>query len=192
MANFSASIKGFEEIMDKIDPVKFQREIQGALDDFGLRVEKKAKLLAPKDEGALAQSINHTSGTLSVTVSVNKDYAAYVEFGTRKFAQKYVSTLPNDWKEFAAKFKGSGGSKGSFMSFFYTILKWVQRKGIAAHKTKSGNRSNSKSSIQAEYSAAYLIALKILREGIKPQPFLYPAFTQEEGQLLKDLQNIIE
>lgn len=190
MGTFNASIKGLDEVIAKLDVNKFRDDIQNAFDAFGQSVVTSAKLKAPVDEGGLKNSINATPGNLSITIGVNKDYAAYVEFGTRKFAASYVSSLPTDWKTFAAQFKGKTG--GSFMSFFYVILKWVQRKGIAAHKTKSGGRSNSKASIQAEYSAAYFIALKIIREGIKPHPFLYPAFNEHQPQLIKDLENLLQ
>lgn len=165
-------ITGLDSILKQLDVKKFEQDIQLSLNDFGQRVVKKAKELAPTDEGGwLQQSINTESGKLSVTIEANVNYAAYIEFGTRKFAAAYVSSLPADWKTFAAQFQGPGG--GTFAEFIKSIMAWVKRKGI-------------------DEELAYPIALKILREGIKPQPYLYPAIKDETPLLLKDLQNLLQ
>lgn len=190
MATFSIKIEGLEAALEKLSPAMYKRSVNDAFNAFGLATVKDAKINVPKDEGNLARSINFEKIDYGVQINVNADYAAYVEFGTRKFAESYISQLPNDWKTFAAEFKGKTGGDNSFMSFFYKILKWVQRKGFAADKTKSGKRSNSKNSIQKEYDAAYFIAISILRNGIKPQPYLYPAFEKNKPQLIKDLETI--
>jgi hypothetical protein len=98
-------------------------------------------------------------------------YAAFLEFGTRKYAAQYVASLPADWKSYAATFKGSSG--GSFDELLKAIMGWVKRKGI-------------------DSDAAYPIALKIIREGIKPKPFLYPAINANLKQLQDDLNNVIK
>lgn len=170
MGGYKLEITGVNEIIVKLNIDRMEKFIQGALDDFGFRVVKDAKLRAPKDEGYLARAINSESGKLSVTISVNTDYAAYIEFGTRRFAAVYVSTLPADWQAFARQFQGS--QPGSFADFIRRIIAWVKRKGI-------------------DEDAAYPIALKILREGIKPQPFLYPAFQKQKPLLIKDLEDLL-
>jgi HK97 gp10 family phage protein len=113
MSNFNIKIKGLDEAIAKLDTKKFSVELQNALDAFGQEVVTDAKTLAPVDTGQLKQSINVTPGQLSVTISVNRDYAAYQEFGTRAFASSYVANLPEDWQKFAAQFKGKpGNNKG--------------------------------------------------------------------------------
>ena len=170
MGSYKLTITGVNEILAKLNVKAMEQDIQLALNDFGLRVVQQAKTLTPKDEGYLARSINFTSETLSVTINVNVDYGAYIEFGTRKFAAAYVSTLPSQWQQFAQQFRGS--QPGSFGEFVQRIMAWVKRKGIPEE-------------------AAYPIVLKILREGIKPQPFLYPAFTNQTPVLIKDLENLL-
>jgi hypothetical protein len=39
---------------------------------------------------------------------------------------------------------------------------------------------------------AYLIARSILKNGIKPQPFLFPAYEQQRGQILKDIETVLK
>lgn len=128
------------------------------LNRFGLLMEGDARRLAPIDEGFLAGKIQHIPATLQnlkTDVIVAANYAAYIEFGTRAFGAAYVSSLPPDWQAYAATFKGKGG--GSYDDFIIRITEWVKRKGI-------------------DQNAAYLIARKILRFGIRPHPFFYPAF----------------
>ena len=63
----------------------------------------------------------HVDGGVEVGCAV--DYAAYLEFGTGKFAAEYVATLPTEWKEFASQFKGSAG--GNFREFVESIMGWL-------------------------------------------------------------------
>lgn len=148
-----------------------EQQIKIALVDFGTKVEMDAKRDAPADEGKLRNSINTVYKNGQVAITVTADYAAYMEFGTRKFAAKYVATLPQEWKTYAATFKG--GTGGGFERFIKAIMAWVKRKGI-------------------DDKAAYPIALKILREGVRPQPFLYPAVKKHTPELQKDIQNIFK
>jgi len=170
MGGYKLEVTGLNEILAKLDVKSMEADIQLALNDFGFRVVKEAKTLTPKDEGYLARSINSEPSKLSITISANTDYAAYIEFGTRKFAAAYVSILPPDWQAFASQFKGS--SPGSFVDFIKRIMAWVKRKGIPE-------------------TAAYPIALKILRDGIKPSPFLFPAYEHQRPLLIKDLEALL-
>mgnify|MGYP000896336560 CR=1 FL=1 len=188
MGGFVIKIEGLEKTMQRFMPKHYEPQVQKAFDKFGINADREAKQLAPTDEGLLKNSIYHDVVPLGSIVGCSVEYAAYVEFGTRKYAAAYVSTLPEDWKQLAAQAKGKG--TGSFEEFVLRITKWVQRKGIGAQITVSGNVSKSKSSLAAQKQAAYLIARKIIVEGIKPQPYLKPAVDMASVQLLKDLNNI--
>lgn len=193
-------IEGLEKTLARFDVKKFEPQIQKCFDDFGIRVEMKAKGLAPVNEGRLKSSIFHQSGRLSQTVGASVNYAAYLEFGTRKFAAEYVATLPPDWQSFAATKRGGAG--GSFREMVERITEWVRHKGLGtgfagrigvtgSYSIKSRRRVGSKASQDAENrKAAYAIALHILRNGIKAQPFLYPAYNRYKDQLLTDLKAI--
>jgi hypothetical protein len=54
---------------------------------------------------------------------------------------------------------------------------WVKAKGI-------GNGKNQK-------GLAYIIALSILRKGLRPQPFLIPAYEQEIPKLKTNIKRIL-
>ncbi len=162
-------IEGLDKALARFDIKKYEPKIQQCFDKFGLRVELQAKQNAPVDEGRLKNAIFQEPAKLSSTVGCSVNYAAFVEFGTRKFAAEYVSSLPSDWQLYASQARGGG--TGTFEEFLARIMGWCKRHGISD-------------------KAAYPIALKILREGSKPQPFLYPAFNQAKDQLLKDLENI--
>jgi HK97 gp10 family phage protein len=166
-------IKGLDAAIKNANKIAStaRKETQAALNDFGLRVDGTAKQLAPADEGRLRNSIFNQPGNLSMKVGAATIYAAFLEFGTRKYAAQYVASLPADWKSYAATFKGSSG--GSFDELLKAIMGWVKRKGI-------------------DSDAAYPIALKIIREGIKPKPFLYPAINANLKQLQDDLNNVIK
>lgn len=173
MATFSIKATGIEAIQAKIAEPKFKAAINTALNAFALSSVNDAKQLAPNFEGTIRKNINFDEATNYVTtINVNVDYAAYVEFGTKKFSASYVSGLPRDWQSFAAEFKGKGN--GSFSQFVERLTYWAKKTG------------------KIPVEAAYVTALKILREGVKPQPFLFPAINKNLPQLTKDLNNAIQ
>ena len=193
-------IEGLQKTLARFDIKKFEPKVQAKFNKFGFRVELAAKQNAPVDEGHLKGAIFQDPGRLSVTVGCSVNYAAYLEFGTRKFAAEYVSTLPADWREVAARAKGGRG--GTFEEMVLRITEWVRRKGLGTgfagrigvtgtYSVKSRIRTGSKN-IQAQQNrqAAYAIALKILREGIPAQPYLYPAVNTNIPLLIKDLNAI--
>lgn len=162
-------LKNIDKVFENIKsyPEDLKNVINNEFKAFGIGTVNDAKRLAPVNEGVLRNSIASNADDLKVTISVNIPYAAYLEFGTKSFAQSYVSTLPPDWQTFAADYKGSGG--GSFKEFVMKITEWVRLKGI-------------------DIKAAYPIALKILRTGIKPHPYLFPAFEKNKIELIKNLK----
>ncbi len=195
MSGITVQLKGLDEVLKKLDVKKFERDITDELIDFGNNVVRDAKQNVEDngttDRGDLVNKIgSESTKPLTVTIFVNIFYAAFIEFGTRKFAAAYVSRLPADWQAFAAQYKGSGGG-GTFAEFIIKITEWVKRKGFAAELTKSGNISKSKSSEAAQDQAAYLIAMSILRNGIKAQPYLYPAFEKNVPLLIERLKKLL-
>lgn len=192
MSSFKIDIQNLPNLKAKLAqiPQNVGKQVKAELEAFGFATVEQAKRLAPVDEGHLRSSISHKVVTvdkgLVVEIVVATDYAAYLEFGTRKFAAAYVSTLPPDWQTFAATFRGPGG--GSLSEMIVRLMAWVRRKGFAAQRTKSGNRSNSKASLHGEEQAAYAIALQILLNGVKAHPFLFPA-VRDQKKLLIDRLN---
>jgi HK97 gp10 family phage protein len=170
MSSLNIDITGdFNKKLDKIKS-DVSAIVADELNAFGIETVAMAKTLAPVDEGFLGNSIKFEKKGLSVEIIVAANYAAYLEFGTRAFAAAYVSSLPAEWQEFAAQFKGGGGS---FEDFFMNIIEWVKRKWI-------------------EPAAAYPIAKKILRFGIRARPFLYPAIEVNKKILIDNLKAVLK
>ena len=167
--------KGFDGLKKKFDTLSKEgkADVQSALNDWADRTASDAKSLVSSnssDEGALLRSISPVYGQGNASVVATAKYAAYIEFGTRKFAASYVSSLPQDWAAYANTFKGPSG--GTFKEFVKSLMAWGERTG----------------KLDPKY--AYVAALKILREGIKQQPFLYPSVNKNTPQLIKDIKEI--
>lgn len=190
-----------DKVLEKLSPNGFKKAFNTALINFGQNVDKKAKELSPIDEAGLRSSIFYDVEGLKVTVGARANYAAYLEFGTRKFAAEYVATLPNDWKELAQERKGPAG--GTFAQLVLNITEWVHRKGLGSgfngkigitgtYSIKSRRRTGSKATqAMQDKQVAYLIARKIVRDGIKPHPFLYPAVNQFIDKIPEDIKTEI-
>ncbi len=175
------------------------KDLENGLDSVfttaALEIAATAKRMAPKDEGTIAQSITANTATkMQKEINVNAPYAAYVEFGTGKYAAAYVSTLPAEWKDYAANFRGKGGG-GDFDQFLERIYQWVKRKQIGVtydikthRKTKVGKQT-AETTMRA---TAYFIAIRILQNGIHPHPYLFPAFEQHRKQLQDDIEATIQ
>ena len=186
----SIKLNGLDNLIATVEKTakRAESETKVALTKFVKNTETEAKRLAPANEGRLRNSVNGTVDGFTAKITVTADYAAYLEFGTRKFAARYVATLPQDWQSYAATFRGKGG--GTFDQFIQDIMQWVRQKGIGGLKTKSGRTSESKSSFDAMQQAAYAIALNILQNGIRPQPFVYPAVTKNTPVLEADIKKV--
>lgn len=69
-----------------------EQEIKRAVEQSCAVVERRAKELAPKDTGALRQSITSevdtSSGEITGIIFTPLEYAPYVEYGTGLFAEK--------------------------------------------------------------------------------------------------------
>ena len=203
MSGFTIDITGdFEGKLNNLEE-KVKKIVDDELNAFGLETVSMAKTLAPVDEGFLRNSITFEKQPLSVEIVVAANYAAYLEFGTRGFASAYVSTLPPDWQAFAAQFKGGGG--GSFQEFVMRLTEWVHRKGLGAggpgkpigvtgtYSIKTGKRTGNKATqANEDKSAAYRIALSILRKGIRARPFLFPAVEKNKEILINNLKAVIK
>lgn len=163
--------KGFERLIKELPD-----RVSDVLNASALEIEAKAKRAAPADRGMLRQTISaDTSKDLEKRITANAPYAAYVEFGTGKYAAQYVSTLPANYHAFAAQFKGKGG--GGFKEFVRLLTEWVKRKGIDSENPES---------------TAYAIARSILINGVHPHPYLIPAVINQQKILIRDMQTLLK
>ena len=170
--------EGLEAVMAKFKSYSQTAQIQidGALEEWANAVARDAKMLVSAnsaDEGGLLRSINPDHGNGYASVTASAAHAAYVEFGTRKFAAAYVSSLPGDWAAYANTFKGKSGG-GTFKEFVKILMAWGARTG------------------KMDPKYAYVAALKILREGVKARPFLYPSVNKNLPLLMQDIKAIFK
>jgi len=170
-------VKGLDTLIKKMDKLAkdVQKEVQAELNDWADSTSQNAIQLVSansSDEGLLKNSIKPFYGNGSASVRVAAKYGAYVEFGTRKYAAAYVGSLPADWQTYAGTFKGSAG--GTFEQFVESLMAW-------------GNRTG-----KMEPKYAYVTALKILREGVKARPFIYPSVQKTLPLLRKNLRAIFK
>ena len=165
--------KGIGALVKKFDQLskEGQAEVQSALNNWADVTAKDAKTLAPSNFSGLRNSISADYGRGFAEVKASARYAAYIEFGTRKFAASYVSSLPPDWASYAATFQGPATMGGTFKDLLKSIMEWCIKKGI-------------------DEKAAYPIARKIMIDGIRPQPYLYPSVLKNTPQLIKDIKDI--
>jgi HK97 gp10 family phage protein len=170
-------VKGLDTLIKKMDKLAadVQKEVQAELNDWADTTAQNAISLVSansSDEGLLKNSIKPYYGNGSASVKVAAKYGAYVEFGTRKYAAAYVGSLPADWQAYAATFKGSTG--GTFKQFVASLMAWGDRTG------------------KMDPKYAYVAALKILREGLKARPFIYPSVQKTLPVLKKNLRAIFK
>ena len=103
-------ITGVKEAFDKI-----KNNIKIASDEIDMEmgngIEKiitQAKTLVPAQYSRLASSLRvNKIAKFNYRYGSNVNYAAYVEFGTGKYAASYVPSLENEWQELALSYKTS-------------------------------------------------------------------------------------
>ena len=177
MDQVTFNVTGFDKLYEKFRNVSkaAKVDIKNEFNASALKIQNDAKRLAPVNFGQLRNSIVLTDKgdetSFKFTVSANAKYAPYVEFGTGPMAEQ---NIPSQYREYAQQFKGKTGS--TFKQMVDALTLWVQRKGIGGKNDKA---------------TAYLIARSILRKGLRPQPFLFPAFEQEEPKLRKRIKDIL-
>ena len=178
MASITIDIKGMSEALGKFD--KYSKTVQAEIKDevgaSALKIYSDAKRLAPVNLGTLRntifiESVSPAANKFMFTIGAKARYAPYIEFGTGGKV-----SIPAGYESYASQFKTKTG--GTFKEMVKALMEWVEKKGI-------GSGKNSK-------SVAYIIALSILRKGLRPQPFLIPAFEQERPKLKSRILNIIK
>ena len=161
-------IKGIGEVVKELRSIGGQIEklIDAETKAAAFKIEKDAKILAPKNFGKLAQSISHVKIKESnYKITVNENYGGYMEFGT---GAKVV--VPDEFKDIANSFRNQKG--GTFEQGLEAIKVWCRAKGI-------------------DEKAAYPIFAKILGAGVNPQPFLYPAWIKGKKEYLETLKKVL-
>lgn len=190
MAGFALNLSGLDSLTKKIKTIQddLTRGVAEEISASSFKIERDAKRNAPVNLGNLRNSIHAESAINGLTgkIIVNASYGAYVEFGTGGKV-----SIPIGYEDFAGQFKGRGN--GTMEDFIAALTLWVKRKGLAgSYSVKTQRRVGSKSiqSNQDEKLARFL-AIKILKNGIRPQPYLIPAYEIEKPKLFKRLKTLL-
>jgi HK97 gp10 family phage protein len=176
MAGFTFDIGNLSEVLKRLDTLdaKVQQEVKDEISASALNIQSGAKRLAPVNFGQLRNSIylkeQKVQKGVVFTVGAKASYAPYIEFGTGGKV-----SIPAGFEDLASGFEGK--KAGTFKDMVQALTLWVRRKGIGGGKDKS---------------IAYAIAISILRKGIRPQPFLIPAFQTEKPKLIKNILNVLK
>lgn len=87
----STRIEGVETILERLENIANASQVEAAMQRCCALVERSAKQKAPKDTGALRNSISskveNTDGEIRGVVFTPLEYAPYVEYGTGLFAE---------------------------------------------------------------------------------------------------------
>ena len=168
-------ITGQKELLKKLAAFGEEAERKISLTTFGTagQIADDATQAAPANNGDLRQSINlnpNAPGKLFYEVNVNAPYAGFVEFGTGTKV-----SVPAEMEDIARGFQY--GKKGKFSDMIESLKEWCRKKGIPEQ-------------------AVWPIAMNILKYGLEPKPFLYPAYRKGVAgydraleKLLTDLTN---
>ena len=176
MGGFTFDIVNISEVLGKLQSFdkKVQEGVKDEVNASALNIQSGAKRLAPVNFGQLRNSIYLKEQSVEkgyvFTIGSNASYAPYVEFGTGGKV-----SIPAGFEELAGSFKGRKG--GKFKDMVDALTLWVKAKGIGGGKDKS---------------IAYAIAISILRKGMRPQPFLIPAFEAEKPKMIKNILNVLK
>lgn len=109
-------IEGLDEVLAKIDSMGDTVEIEMAVGKACALIERSAKEKAPKDTGALKQSITSkvekTGDDIQGVVFTPLEYAPYVEYGTGLFAESGGRTdVPWCYQDDKGEWHSTSGQK---------------------------------------------------------------------------------
>lgn len=160
-------------------PDNLKKEMHLEMSQAAQEVTTLATRSAPADEAKLRQSIKDRKVGNTYEVAVGSSYGPFMEFGTKKRSQ-----ATRGFENYAREFKGKAVA-GPGGNLFDAILGWVKRK-----KIKFASKTKGRKYMKPEQTA-FIIARSIARHGVKPHPFLFPAFVKVRRQLVGNLTDII-
>jgi len=148
--------------------------LNGNAEEMAAKAHQNIASMALSYKGDLQERTTYdNSKFLSKTITSGVIHAAFVEFGTGVYAAQYVSSLPQDWQEFASQFRQENGTR-TIKGLLFLLTGWFAKKGIT------------------DKQHAFFIARKIFINGTKPHSFLYKAYVDQLPQLEEDLNNALK
>lgn len=142
------------------------------LSDGAQNIATEAKSNAPGDQGTLRQQIGVKKiDNMTYEVISGAEYSPFVEFGTLQQV-----AIPPGLEAYAAQFKGDFASgtysEGSGLTAKEAIFAWCERQGI-------------------EEEIWYAIFMTIIRVGVKPHPFFFPAVNRWKPVILEQVKKAL-
>jgi len=166
-------LEGVQTVLNKLAKVDddLTKSIDGVMLSASNDMVRIAKRAAPFNFGQLHNSIGQERvSNMRYTIFATAFHAPFIEFGTGPKV-----SVPAELQDVAQAVKTRKG-QGKWKDFVNDILLWGEKKGII----KKGDKGH-----------AYAIARKIYRNGITPQPYLYPSFLSVKPRLIRDIKDLI-
>jgi len=155
-------------------PTEFQRRAVKLVTAHALAIERTAKRLAPVDKNVLKASIHtdlRVSGShISAAVGTDAKHGAYQEMGTGLYGYKHREYVIRPKNKKALAFVARAGTQLAT--------------GRALYRSKAGRLVTSRK------RAARTVVAYVIHPGVRPQPFLGPAFDHQMPTFRADLQNL--
>lgn len=180
MARFGVRIEGLGSLQAQLRGLggEMKKEIGLELEAAAYEMHGIATQLITSngaiDQGFLKASLQviRDRATGKVYFENTAFYSPMVEFGTKSRVQ-----VPVEWAEYALQFRGI--KNGNLDQFKRSIEDWIRRKGIVP---QSGTVK----------SLASHIVMLILKNGLKPRPFMYPAYRRIADGLPGRIQRVVD
>ena len=166
-------LEGVQNVLNNLAKAEGEivREVDAVLKNGAEEIASQAKVLAPIYLGELKNKIAYKEiGKLRYEIAANAYHAPYIEFGTGP-----KTKVPAELEDVAREVKARKKRKGTLPEFVRALLLWGKKKGYFDDE-----------------GSAYMAAIKILKNGMKPQPFLYPSFVQKRKMIIQDIRNVID
>lgn len=142
-------------------------EVKDTADEIQKLAIDNVKSHGANNFGKLIQGIQpERKNDLQFNVIAKEDYSGYVEFGTG-----VKTVVPAEMKDIANAIKNN--PKGDLKLALKSVQDWCRGKGI-------------------DERAAWPILMSVLDEGLRPRPFLYPAWKKGTASMIKRLEKQVE
>lgn len=107
-----ASIKGFDSVMLNLKklPKNIDKIVSSTLEEYIRKIYNEAMANIPSGSTGVRSSFNIeiSKGGYLVSLYSDNELAAYIEFGTGRFAERYLSGKPQELRDEAIKFYVNG------------------------------------------------------------------------------------
>lgn len=184
----SVSIEGLPQLLAKFDALggEAPRIANASLNAVALNIAASAKLQAPAAFGKIRQGIiTEQTGELQYAVISTAPESPFQEFGTGGKV-----SVPDQLSDVASSFQGARG--GGMQAFIQSLIDWIKLRGLTNTYSIKTHRVSKRGTADENEQLAWAIAKKILRDGLTPQPFLWPAFMQESPKLIPMLEKAFQ